>query len=263
MIKVLGGGEVGVSIYGLLRENRDNRWDVLLQDLDFFKRDGKRYKRVEGMYVDSDLEDFVKYKILHVCIPWSDKFVDVVVGEIERNAELELVIIHSTVKVGTTEEINKRIGRMVCVHSPVRGIHPNLVEGLRTFVKYVGADDDTLFRRAIVHLERMGIEIVEDGGGSRDTEMAKIMSTTYYGWNIIFEKEMKRLCDREGLDFDLVYSDWNKTYNEGYRKLGMGHVVRPVLEDMPGKIGGHCITPNCKLIDTFLTRTILARDETF
>ncbi len=113
-----------------------------------------------------------------------------------------------------------------------------------------------------MHLERMGI-VVEDGGGSRDTEMAKIMSTTYYGWNIIFEKEMKKLCDREGLDFEKVYSDWNETYNEGYRKLGMGHVVRPVLEDMPGKIGGHCITPNCKLIDTFLTRTILERNEAY
>ena len=258
MIKVLGGGEVGSALEEMLL---DSGYKVFLVDLDFLRYNGKEYKDGSSIPVGEDLWDFnPKCDILHVCIPFSNSFADNVLAEVDETTEL--VIIHSTVPVGTTGEINKRIGRVVCVHSPVRGVHPNLVEGLRTFVKYVGADDETLFRRAIVHLERMGI-VVEDGGGSRDTEMAKIMSTTYYGWNIIFEKEMKKLCDREGLDFEKVYSDWNETYNEGYRKLGMGHVVRPVLEDMPGPIGGHCVVQNCELVNTFITRTILERNEAY
>ena len=256
MIKVLGGGEVGSSIYDLILEAGK---DVFLEDLEYVMYKGKKYG--EHSVMTGDITGFGRTDILHVCIPYSDKFVEIVLDSIKE--ETELVIIHSTVKSGTTEEINRRKCRSVCVHSPVRGIHPNLVESLKTFDKFVGTDDVELFVKAKKHLNEIGIPVA-NGGGSRNTELAKIMSTTYYGWNIIFEKEMKKLCDKEGVDFDMAYTDWNNSYNSGYIRLGgMDHVVRPVLRDTEGKIGGHCITPNCKLMDTFLTRTIKNRNETY
>ena len=39
-----------------------------------------------------------------------------------------------------TEKISKFLDIPV-VHSPVRGLHPNLVEGLLTFVKFIGSEN--------------------------------------------------------------------------------------------------------------------------
>ena len=70
-------------------------------------------------------------EILHVCIPYNNSFIKTVKGQIKK-IKPKLTIIHSTVALGTT----KKIGGAV-VHSPVRGVHPKIYEGIKTFVKYI------------------------------------------------------------------------------------------------------------------------------
>ena len=55
--------------------------------------------------------------------------------------------------------------------------------------------------------------------------------------------------DKFGVNFDEAVTDFNKTYNEGYLKLGKKNVVRPVLfvDDKP--IGGHCVVPNAEILN--------------
>ena len=69
------------------------------------------------------------------------------------------------------------------------------------------------------------------------------------------------MCGEMGLSFEEVMTEWNKDYNNGYKKLDMDHVVRPVLTPPAflrpdGAIGGHCIIPNAKLLKDFYYRTI-------
>ena len=189
-------------------------------------------------------DDFTGIDVLHVCIPWSKSFVDIVKGEV-RVFKPKLVIIHSTVIPGTTKKIGK-----LAVHSPVRGVHPNLHKGIRTFVKYIGADDKKTGLLAKKHLESVGMK-TKVFSPSSTTELGKILDTTYYGVCIAFHKEMMRLCDAFGVDFDSVMTDFNKSYNKGYAELGMSHVVRPVLKAEKGPIGGHCVVQNAELLDTF------------
>ncbi|MBI2113287.1 MAG: hypothetical protein HYT50_01790 [Candidatus Wildermuthbacteria bacterium] len=189
-------------------------------------------------------DDFSGIDVLHVCIPWSNNFVDIVQKEI-REYQPVLVIVHSTVIPGTTKKVGS-----IAVHSPVRGTHPNLYEGVRTFVKYIGADDQALGRLAQEHLESVGMK-TKLFTSSLATEVGKLLDTTYYGLCIAFHGEMKKLCDKLGVDFNDAVVDFNKTYNEGYGKLGMGHVARPVLYAPEGPIGGHCIIPNAELLSEF------------
>src|SRR4051812_17439456 len=118
---------------------------------------GEIGKAVASFYTGpkiKDLErddDLTGVDVLHVCIPWSDRFVEIVKGEITQ-VNPKLTIIHSTVAPGTVE----KIGGMV-VHSPVRGVHPNLAEGIKTFVKYIGADDKQAGQAAQEELESLGI----------------------------------------------------------------------------------------------------------
>lgn len=184
-------------------------------------------------------------EILHICITYSNKFVQIVKKEI-REIQPKLTIIHSTVAPGTT----KKIGGMV-VHSPIRGVHPNLFEGIKTFVKYIGADDKKAASLAKKHFQSLGIK-TKVFFPSTTTELGKLLDTTYYGLCIAWHGEMKKICDKFGVDFENTVTDFNQTYNKGYAKLGMKHVVRPVLfPPKDGFIGGHCVTPNAEILKKF------------
>jgi len=182
--------------------------------------------------------------VLNVCISYQDNFVDIVKKEIDY-IKPKLIIIHSTVAPGTTKEIGG-----MAVHSPVRGVHPYLYEGIKTFVKYIGADSEEAAKAAQEHLESLGIK-TKVFMPSKTTELAKLFCTTYYGLCIAWHAEMKKICDKEGIDFEKAVTDFNKTYNEGYAKLGMPNVVRPVLYPPAGAIGGHCIVPNAEILKKY------------
>ncbi len=190
------------------------------------------YDPYQGM-----MDDISEVDILNVCIPYTKDFVSIINDLPIPNW---YTVIHSTVPVGTTEKFGHKF-----LHSPVRGVHPNLYEGLKTFVKFIGGDEQ-LAQAYSGHLKTLGIEthICKD---AKTTELSKLADTTYYGLCIAFTSDMKKLCDEYDLDFMEVMTKYNNTYNEGYKKLGKPNVVRPVLYPTD-KIGGHCIIPNAKLL---------------
>jgi UDP-N-acetyl-D-mannosaminuronate dehydrogenase len=223
---------------------------------------GEIGKAIAKFYKSPAVKDFQRndglknVKILHICIPWSDKFIDIVKKQI-KESNPKITIIHSTVAPGTT----KKIGGMV-VHSPVRGVHPNLYEGIKTFVKYIGADNKEAAKLVEEHLKGLGVK-TKTFFPSKTTEALKLWDTTQYGWMIILNKEIKKWCDKNGVDFEKIYTEANKTYNEGYKKLGREEVLRPYLKYMPGKIGGHCVVPNCKILNSNISKIILKKNNEF
>lgn len=226
---IIGAGEVGQGLFKVLKA----RYPVVIRD----KSDS-----VEG-----------NFEVLHIAYPNSKKIVAVTKKYIKQYNP-RLVIIHSTVPVGTTRKIAS-----FAVHSPVRGVHPKLEKGIKTFVKYFGGRDA---KKAAAYFSRLGIktQIFEK---PEATELLKILDTTYYAWNVVFCKETKRICDSLGLDFDEVYTIANSDYNEGYKKLKMAQVTRPVLKPIKGKIGGHCLIPNCDLLKDWLTEIIKKRNRLY
>jgi len=236
-IGILGYGEIGSSLakfYGSAGSPQ-----VKIKDL----------KRNDGL---------AGSEILHVCIPFSKNFVKIVAKEI-KETKPKLTIIHSTVAPGTTKKLSDKFRGMV-VHSPVRGVHPYLFKGMKTFVKYIGADDKRAGKMAEKHLRSLGIK-TKLFYPSMTTEALKLWDTTQYGWMIILNKEIKKWCDKMGVDFEAVYTDANKTYNQGYKKLGRGEVLRPYLKYMPGKIGGHCVISNCHILKEEIAKTILKKNN--
>lgn len=188
--------------------------------------------------------------VLHVCIPYTKDFVKIVKREVKKTGP-GLVVIHSTVPVGTT----KKIGGMI-VHSPVRGCHPKLYNSFKIFLKFIGYDSRIAGLLARKHFQKIGIKtkLVLD---SRNTEALKLWSTTQYGLFIILNKEIKKFCDKNRLNFDIIYTLANESYNEGYLKLNRPEVVRPHLKYILGKIGGRCVVPNCRLLKSEISNFIL------
>jgi len=203
------------------------------------------HPKIKDLKRDDGLE---KVEVLHVCIPWNESFVKTALLEINR-INPKLVIIHSTVKPGTTKEISRRVKAMV-VHSPIRGVHPNLYEGIKVFVKYIGADNLKVGIAAQKHLRQLGLK-TKVFSPSATTELGKILDTTYYGVCIAWHGEMAKICQKLGVPFEAAVTDFNTTYNEGYQKLGKKNVVRPVLFPPQQGIGGHCVIPNAEILNKF------------
>lgn len=209
---VIGLGEVGSAIQNIL------------------ECDG--YDTFRSIYPSEDL-----YDVIHVCFPYSDTFEKNVVDHREKFAAT-LVVVHSTVPLGTCE-------RLGAVHSPIRGVHPHLERGIRTFVKFFGGKDA---EAAADIFRRRGVKCMTTER-SAETEAMKLWDTTQYGIMILLEKSMHAYCEKHGLDPSMVYTLPNATYNNGYATLGRYDVQRPVLKHVPGPIGGHCVRQNWELLD--------------
>ena len=251
-IGIVGYGEIGRAIKQLYSKRPPNflfKWtdaSVCIKDL---------CNIYDDVIKDCDY--------LHVCIPYSDDFVDQICECIEKENPKN-VIIHSTVQVGTTRKIVEQSGLINICHAPVRGVHPNLNKGLKTFLMYLGYDETQHATKDFIYEVRRllaSIQISTKTVNKFETsELAKLASTSYYGMCIAFHAEINSLCDEMGLSFEEVMTEWNKQYNEGYTKLGMDHVVRPVLSPPDKKIGGHCIIPNAKLLKDFYYRTMQTKE---
>jgi len=232
---IIGAGEVGKSLYKVLEATYKENIVIRDKQPDF------------GIIEDS-------LPFLNICYPYSDSFVEDTKAYIKQYHPTT-TIIHSTVPVGTTRKCGD-----ACVHSPIHGKHPNLAEGIKTFTKYVGGANELAVLLAINYLEDAGIH-PKRVSSPEASELSKILCTTYYGWNIVFCKEVADLCRQLNVPFEEVYTNWNKEYNKGYTELGMGQFVRPVLEPVEGKLGGHCVINNCDLLESFITHLIKRLDE--
>ena len=200
--------------------------------------------KIKDLNKDDGLEGV---DILHICLPWSKDFVKISKKEIKK-IKPKLTIIHSTIAPGTTLRIAQGKQKIMIVHSPVRGVHPKLYQGIKIFVKYIGADNKKAGEIAKKHLEDLGIK-TKVFMPSMTTEIGKLLDTTYYGLVIVWHGEMKKLCDKYKINFEQAVTDFNQTYNEGYKKLGKQNVIRPVLYPPKGGIKGHCVVSNAEILN--------------
>lgn len=222
---IIGYGEIGQSLETVLSKAHD-----------VYVRDVGLVPDIKSAYV------------MHICFPYSKKFV----REVKKYKEWynpRYVIIHSTVPMGTANKCG-------AFYSPVRGIHPHLEKSLKTFVKYFAPRNRWLKKYFI----DAGIP-VEEVDRPETLEVMKLYCTTLYGLNIIAEKEIWNYCKKHNLDFDVVYTKCNQTYNDGYKNLGFPQYSKYVLNHKDGKIGGHCVIPNCHLLNTDIAKFILNQND--
>ena len=230
---VIGHGEIGKAIEEVLKLKDTN----------------------EVYYIDKGLDknippDYLA-ECLHICMPYTENFIKIVEDYSDRwlQKSIGLVIIHSTVPVGTNKKLNS-------ISSPVRGVHPNIKEGILTFVKYFGSSDLDEATRAGCIFSECGVD-VKMVNNAEYCEAAKLWDTTQYGWQIILNKAIHDWCKLNKVSFDFVYTEFNKTYNKGYIKLNRQEVVRSYLKYIEGPIGGHCVIPNLKFLEDSIIANLI------
>ena len=226
---IIGAGEIGKGLYEVLEDTYGE--SVFIRDTE--------HKAGLPKKVD----------FMHIAFPYSRKFLEYVNTYINIYNP-GIVVVHSTVPVGTTDKIKT----VPAVHSPVRGKHPRLADSIRTFVKFVGGPRDIAAQVADYFIAaNIKTTLCES---TRSTELGKILSTTQYGWDIIQMKEIHRICKEHEVPFSEAYTLFNKTYNDGYEEMGIGEYKRSILQYMPNKIGGHCVVQNTALLDDIFTQFV-------
>ncbi len=183
---------------------------------------------------DSHVPEALDY--IHICFGWSDGFEAQVKGY-QEHYKPRFTIIHSTVPVGTS-------ARLGAVHSPIRGMHPNLEEGIREHTKFIGGPDAW---KVAEYFRDFGLRILLCDKAEA-TELGMLLGTECYRINIEFAKTAKELCEKHQVPFNESYTLFANEYNEGWKKLGRPEYVRQVLVPIMSPIGGHCLESNKELI---------------
>ena len=222
---ILGMGEVGETLFDLLV---DRKFDCIGIDLDDSKCKN---------YTENEIIENPQY--LHVCLPGElEKFTDIVIEWINKIKNIQVVVIHSTVKPGTTKTIQER-SSIPILFSPVRGVHRRFLDDIKKYTKFISFDGTEINSKIKKDLENR-FEKVDWMSTTKTAELAKILvDTTYYGWLINYAQITKMICEKENVDFDEMW----KFADEIHENLGN----RPKM--FPGIIGGHCVIPNLDLIE--------------
>ena len=222
---ILGMGEVGETLFDLLV---DRKFDCIGIDLE----DSKCKNYTENKIIENP-------QYLHVCLPGElEKFTDIVIEWINKIKNIQVVVIHSTVKPGTTKSIQER-SSIPILFSPVRGVHRRFLDDIKKYTKFISFDGTEINSKIKKDLENR-FEKVEWMSTTKTAELAKILvDTTYYGWLINYAQITKMICEKENVDFDEMW----KFADEIHENLGN----RPKM--FPGIIGGHCVIPNLNLVE--------------
>ena len=219
---ILGMGEVGETLFDLLI---DRKFDCVGVDLDNSKC--KNYS--ENQVIQNP-------QYLHVCLPGElAKFTDIVIEWVDKIKNIQVVVIHSTVKPGTTKSIQEKLSIPI-LFSPVRGVHRRFLDDIKKYTKFISSDEANIDSKIKKDLENR-FEKVDWMSTTKTAELAKILvDTTYYGWLINYAQITKMICEKENVDFEEMW----KFADEIHENLGN----RPKM--FPGIIGGHCVIPKFK-----------------
>jgi hypothetical protein len=211
-----------------------------------FKQSIEKYDK--GEWEDLKIQ---KTNILHICIPYNEHFYGIV-----KKAELvfnpTFTIIHSTVKVGTTETLNAS-------YSPVLGRHnDDFKKNINQYVKPFAGSKTACEAFKKEYSKAIGYVSID----TQSLEYAKQMSTNYMYWNLVFQKMVHADCKKYGFSFKDVYTKWNLNYNKGIKQKHEDW-QRPIYDyDSNHQAGGHCLGANIYLDDYFISKFLREWHET-
>ena len=204
---------------------------------------------VVGFDLNHDLMDqikFEKYKnlktsFLHIAIPGTDNLIDNVL-KLYKKFQPECIVIHSTIRPGTTEKLQKKIPIPV-IYSATRGIHKRMIYDLKRYTKFFVISASAprskwASSRYVKVMKDCGIK-TKKMSNPETLELAKIIcDTSYLGWLVNYAQLSNMIATEYGVDYDEM---WDFSH-EIHKFLGN----RPKM--FPGIIGGHCVIPNLDLI---------------
>ena len=225
---VAGIGEIGKSILKLL--SKDNI--VVGFDLNPDLMDKRKIERYKNL----------KTSFMHIAIPVTGKFINDVL-KLYKKFQPECIVIHSTIRPGTTEILQRKLSIPV-IYSATRGVHKRMIYDLKRYTKFFVISPNAprgkwASSRYVKMMKHCGIK-TKKMTKPETLELAKIIcDTSYLGWLVNYAQLSNMIANEYGVNYDEMWS-----FTEEIQKF-LGN--RPKM--YPGIIGGHCVLPNLDLIN--------------
>lgn len=142
----------------------------------------------------------------------------------------DLVILRSTVKVGTTAKLLAQrfssMGVSVCF-CPERTLEGVAIEELKTLPQIIGANKTKDYEKAKHFFESMGVKVL-DKIKLEEAELAKLLCNSERDLYFALANEIALACE----DLDISASNVIKSSTEGYSRSNI---------KIPGLVGGPCL----------------------
>ena len=224
---VAGIGEIGKPILKLLSKGNT----VVGFDLNPDLMDERKFERYQNL----------KTSFLHIAIPVTDKFINNVL-KLYKKFQPECIVIHSTIKPGTTEKLQGKLSVPV-IYSATRGVHKRMSNDIKRYTKFFAISTNAprakwASSKYVKLMRHYGIK-TKKMSKPETLELAKIVcDTSYLGWLVNYAQLSNLIAIEYGVNYDEMWS----FSDEIHEFLGN----RPKM--YPGHIGGHCVIPNLDLI---------------
>jgi UDP-N-acetyl-D-mannosaminuronate dehydrogenase len=171
--------------------------------------------------------------VLHICYPFEIKNFVATTASYIAKYQPRLTIIHSTVAVGTTRQVQEQVDTPV-IFSPVRGKHAKMEQDMLHYKKFVCGIDSQSVQEASQHLTRAGFKVASFPSPEAG-ELSKLLETTWLGMLVGWAQDIERMAAQ----CDASYDNVNAFIEE------IGYLPKNVF---PGYIGGHCVMPNIAIL---------------
>ena len=225
---VVGIGEIGKPILKLLSKSSIAVGFDLNHDL----MDERKFQKYKNL----------KTSFMHIAIPVTGKFINNVL-KLYKKFQPECIVIHSTIKPGTTERLQGKLPIPV-IYSATRGVHKRMIYDLKRYTKFFVISANAprgkwASSRYVKMMKDCGIK-TKKMTKPETLELAKIIcDTSYLGWLVNYAQLSNMIANEYGVNYDEMWS-----FTEEIQKF-LGN--RPKM--YPGHIGGHCVIPNLGLLD--------------
>jgi hypothetical protein len=203
------------------------------------------------------------FDVCLICFPCQDitQFVNALV-RIEHNFVFKIMLIESTIIPFHLSCLKLNYNKILYLHSPIRGTHPNIAGGIKKYIKFVAPINPIQeekckeFARNFYPMLGIQYEILHCAD---ETAFGKLINTTWYAMQIAFANLVYEICQTYNMNFEQTYTrfmesdeigrKYSKTKKEdniGVRKMADDLIPRPTM--LPGAFGGHCLLPNIEIL---------------
>lgn len=233
MITLVGLGEIGAKIYSEFKKRNLNVYGV--------EKDTKKietYKR-KGLKVGTSLKKSDTYII---CLYSTSQVLDLI-DEIDKKNN-PLIIIESTLNIGTTDKILKKYPDLELVLFPHRYNKGDRNHQLFNLQRVMGASSDCALKKALkFYSQFMDLKLIHTTD-LKIVELCKPLENAIRYLEIALAEELKLLSDGKGIDFDILRTTINTKWNINLKEARDG-------------IKGKCLPKDINIINTYFDQNQL------
>ena len=196
----------------------------------------------KNVYFSTEIKKSIKYNVIIICVGTpinnkkniNNKFLFSAINSIKKSIDNNtLIVIRSTVKIGTTKKIFSLIKKSTSktfniAYCPERTIEGNAIEEISTLPQLIGCEDINSKKIATNFFKKITKKVI-NFDTFEEPELIKLLDNSYRDSKFAFANQISIICE----EFNLNSNNIIKSANENFSRN---------MIPIPGPVGGPCLS---------------------